>query len=325
MSTTIRVAVAQMCSGSCLKTNARAAAKAIDKAVQEKAKVLFLPEAADFIARDPPHAIKLADRTGPDFLQPLQDKVKSYYNPSLKDSGIFVAVGVHEPATHENKGKKVQNNQVWISNTGEILHRYQKIHLFDVNIADGPVLKESDLVEPGNKILSPFPVGHEKPCSEIKIGFAICYDMRFPEMAAQLRHRRAHIITYPSAFTTTTGEAHWKALGRARAIDTQCYVVMAAQCGQHDVTADLTQKEKDDLNYLRKRETYGSALIIGPWGDIMAEASNYRERAPVDEEGDFYEVVCADVNKEYLVNLRKEMPVAKHRRPVVYHDSYPEH
>lgn len=324
MPTSIRIAVGQMCSGSCLKTNARIAAKAIDKAVLSKAKVLFLPEAADYIARDTKHSLRLADRSAIEFLMPLQEKVKTYYDPEHEDLGIFVAVGIHQPAGHENRGKKVQNVQVWISNTGEVLHRYQKVHLFDVNIGGGPVLTESDAVEPGTKILTPFPVGRQKPCSEIKIGFAICYDIRFPEMAAQLRHRRAHIITYPSAFTLTTGAAHWKALGLARAIDTQCYVVMAAQCGVHDVTADLTEDEKNKLDFVKKRETYGLALIISPWGEIMAEASNHSSRAASDEDGDYYEVITAEVNKDYLVNLRKELPIFKHRRPVVYHDSYPE-
>lgn len=321
---TIKVAVGQMCSSSCLKTNARIASKLVDMAVKANAKVLFLPEAADYISRNTDHSIRLAELTKRDFLEPLQEKIRSYHKSGEVDDGIFVAVGIHAPASCENRGRKVQNNQLWISNKGEILHRYQKVHLFDVNIANGPVLKESDAVEPGTKIHLPFKIGKRSPCSDFRVGLAICYDIRFPEMASRLRQKGAHIITYPSAFTTKTGEAHWRALGRARAIDTQCYIVMAAQCGSHDVTADLTEEEKAELNYSTTRDSYGQALIVDPWGEIIAEAPNYQNRGAKDEDGDYYEMITADLSKEFLYSIRRELPVLRHRRPVIYLDSYPE-
>lgn len=320
---TVRIAVGLMCSGSCLRTNARVVNKAIERAVAANAKVLFLPEAADYISRNPEHSLQLAERTATDFLKPIQEKIRSYHSPEKHDEGIVVAIGVHEPASGEIRGKKVQNNQLWISTSGEIVKRYQKIHLFDVNIPNGPILKESQAVEPGSKILDPFPMGGGS-LSEFKVGLAICYDIRFPEMASRLRDKGADVLTYPSAFTTKTGEAHWKALGKVRAIDSQCYVVMAAQCGEHDVVADLSLAEALALDYKKRRESYGQALIVGPWGEVIAEGSTYRDRAAVDEDGDYYEVIVADISREHLDKIRRDMPVFEHRRPLTYLDSFPD-
>lgn len=321
---TVRIAVGLMCSGSCLRTNARVVNKAIERAIAANARVLFLPEAADYISRNPEHSLQLAERTATDFLKPIQEKIRSYHSPGSVDDGIAVAIGVHEPASCENRGKKVQNNHLWISNTGEIVQRYQKIHLFDVNIPNGPILKESQSVEPGSKILDPFPMGEDSRLSRFRVGLAICYDIRFPEMASRLRDKGADILTYPSAFTTKTGEAHWKALGRARAIDSQCYVIMAAQCGEHNVLADLSPPEALELDYKKKRESYGQALIVDPWGEIIAEGSNYTDRAAVDEDGDYCEVIVADIEKERLNKIRRDMPVFSHRRTLTYFDSFPD-
>ncbi|RKP28390.1 carbon-nitrogen hydrolase [Metschnikowia bicuspidata] len=318
---TVRIAVGQMCSGSSLLANARVVSKAIDKAIQAKAKVLFLPEAADYISRNADHSVQLASRSRTDFLEPIQQKIRSFHSPGQKDDGIMVAIGVHEPASGENRDKKVQNNQLWISNTGEIVHRYQKVHLFDVNIPNGPILKESESVESGSKLYPPFRLGLTPPLSDFSVGLAICYDIRFPEFASSLRQKGVDIITYPSAFTTKTGEAHWKELGRARAIDTQCYVVMAAQCGEHDTIGDLTLQKKSEILNRKKRESYGLALIIGPWGEVLAEASNYHDRAPVDDDGDYYEIIVADIDRKHLDKIRTEMPVFRHRRPSAYVDS----
>ncbi|OBA18003.1 carbon-nitrogen hydrolase, partial [Metschnikowia bicuspidata var. bicuspidata NRRL YB-4993] len=170
--------------------------------------------------------------TKADFINIIQKKLQSVLSKQSLGA-LCVAVGVHEPTKGVNKDTKVQNNQLWISELGVIEQRYQKIHLFDINIPNGPILQESRSVEAGNKILCPFPVSDNAP--GFKVGFSICYDIRFPELAARLRQMGANILTYPSAFTTKTGEAHWLELGRARAIDSQCYVVMAAQCGEHDI------------------------------------------------------------------------------------------
>lgn len=305
-----------MCSLSDLAQNARIVKKLITKAVASNAKVLFLPEAADYISRDASHSVALAENTHSQFLLAIQAEIKKVYLESTgpeADRGIFVAVGVHEPALGDNAGKKVQNNQLWIDNRGEIVQRYQKLHLFDINIKDGPILKESNSVEPGQAILPPFKV-NDGAYSRFEVGFAICYDIRFSELALRLRKLGANIITFPSAFTTRTGEAHWLELGRARAIDSQCYVVMAAQCGEHDVYADL----KDHDGERKKRVSYGQSVIIGPWGEVVGLGEKYTERSEVDAEGDYYQLVEGDLNLEHLEKIRRELPVFSHRRPEIF-------
>lgn len=137
---------------------------------------------------------------------------------------IAINIGIHEPGVNS---KKLRNTSLWLED-GEIKHRYQKLHLFDVDIKGGPVLKESENVEKGTDIVPPFQT------SVGKVGLMICFDLRFPEISLALRRQGAQILTYPSAFTVPTGRAHWEALLRARAIETQSYVVAAAQIGQHN-------------------------------------------------------------------------------------------
>ncbi|KAF9154938.1 Nitrilase, partial [Linnemannia schmuckeri] len=141
-----------------------------------------------------------------------------------------------------SKGR-LYNTHVLISSQGLITQTYRKIHLFDVDIAQGPRLMESNSTVAGDRVVPPVstPIG--------KIGLGICYDLRFPEMALALRRKGAEILTYPSAFTIKTGEAHWEVLLRSRAIETQCYVVAAAQVGQHS----------------EKRASYGHAMVQLPF------------------------------------------------------------
>lgn len=311
----LKIAAGQMCSSADLAQNARVVAKLVAAAAAQNAKVLFLPEAADYISRDAAHSRRLASRSHTDFISHVQQLVKRLFDESSgpeEDRGIFVALGVHEPG--HDKEAKVQNNQLWIDNRGRILHRYLKLHLFDVNITNGPVLQESRSVEAGMELLQPFPVNNAS-WSNFHVGLAICYDIRFPELALRLRRLGANILTYPSAFTTRTGEAHWLALGRARAIDSQCYVVMAAQCGSHDVEADLPPEERKGGG---PRVSYGQTVVIGPWGEVLAQAPTYNERGETDSDGDYYEIVTADVDLDHVERIRRDLPVFDHRRPEVF-------
>lgn len=318
MASTLKIAAGQMCSSSDLSQNARVIRKLLHRAIAANAKVLFLPEAADYISRDAAHSVQLAASTHSQFLLVIQKEVREIFHSSSgsdADKGIFVAVGVHEPASGENAGKKVQNNQVWIDNRGQIVHRYQKLHLFDISITNGPILKESNSVEPGTQILAPFLVNYAEH-SRFHVGLAICYDIRFPELSLRLRKLGANIITYPSAFTTKTGEAHWLELGRARAIDSQCYVVMAAQCGEHDLYADLGSTPPD---LKKKRVSYGQSVIIGPWGEVLAKAPTYLDRGlELDSDGDYLDLVVADLDLDTLEKIRTDMPVFEHRRPEIF-------
>lgn len=311
--TKLTIACGQMCSSSSLAANARVATKLIDQAVAKNVKVLFLPEAADYISRDAAHSVQLANSSKDEFITVIQEHVKKIYQNSLgdaQDKGIFVAVGVHEPAVGDNFGKKVRNNQLWIDNQGKIVHSYQKLHLFDINIPNGPILKELNSVEPGQEILKPFPVS-EGQFSRFSVGLAICYDIRFGELALRLRKLGANIITFPSAFTTRTGEAHWLELGKARAIDSQCYVVMAAQCGEHDVYADV--EESGDGK--KVRVSYGQSVIIGPWGEVVAKGETYMERGDGE---DYSELVVGELDLEHVEKIRRDLPVFTHRRPEIF-------
>ncbi|KAK2737775.1 Carbon-nitrogen hydrolase [Myotisia sp. PD_48] len=178
-------AVGQLCSGNDLTANLSTCKSLVKQAVEAGAKALFLPEASDYIALSPTETISLVRSIQEsEFVIGLQEQCRSFRLP--------INVGIHEPA---NNGERVTNTSIWINEEGVITQRYEKIHLFDVDLRNGPTLKES---------------------------------------ALSLRRQGAQIITYPSAFTIPTGKAHWEVLLRARAIEAQSYIVAAAQVGQHN-------------------------------------------------------------------------------------------
>ena len=164
---------------------------------------------------------------------------------------------------------------------GDTLGQYDKLHLFDVDVADGTKqYRESETFCPGNHIsVIDTPFG--------KIGLTICYDLRFPDLFRALRLAGAEIITVPSAFTKVTGEAHWQVLLQARAIETQCFILAAAQWGAHNEGS---------------RETWGQSLVIGPWGEVIAEQKT----------GTGW--VHADIDVAEVHSIRSKMPVAQHNR-----------
>jgi len=165
--------------------------------------------------------------------------------------------------------------------SGKVLGEYDKIHLFDVDVADGTKeYRESDSFCPGDKIsVIDTPFG--------KLGLAICYDLRFPDLFRALRLAGAEIIALPAAFTKVTGAAHWQPLIQARAIETQCYVLAAAQWGQHNEGS---------------RETWGQSMIVDPWGRIKAEKLT----------GCGW--VQASLDKRELEQIRQQMPISQHNR-----------
>ncbi|PGH32665.1 hypothetical protein GX50_04512 [[Emmonsia] crescens] len=271
------VAVGQLCSTASLAHNFSQCQILVKKAVDAGAKALFLPEASDYIASSPSETVSLA--------QPVQQSPFVLgLQKEARESKLSINVGIHEPV---QGGEKVKNTLIWIDEMGEITQRYQKIHLFDVEIKDGPVLKESRSVEKGMEILPPFntPIG--------RVGLSICFDLRFPEISLSLKRQNAQIITYPSAFTVPTGQAHWEILLRARAIETQSYVIAAAQSGAHNP----------------KRVSYGHSMIVNPWGEVVAKLGG----GSVSQEP---EIVVAEIDLQLLEKVRREMPLL--RRTEVY-------
>ncbi|KAF2653877.1 nitrilase [Lophiostoma macrostomum CBS 122681] len=277
-------AIGQICSTSSMTHNLAQCRSLIQKASTAGASALFLPEASDYIGSSATETVSLCQPIDKSpFVLGLQAEAASHRLP--------INVGIHEPASPPTK---VKNTLIWIDATGAIVQRYQKLHLFDVEIRNGPILKESNSVEKGTRLEDPFPTALGK------VGLLICFDLRFPEPGLALRHRGAQILTYPSAFTVPTGKAHWATLLRARAIETQSYVVAAAQVGFH--------------NEEKTRRSYGHGMIVDPWGKVVAELGGEE-----DDRGrglDAGEIAVAEIDLEGLEKVRREMPLL--RRTDVY-------
>ncbi|KAK4402330.1 Deaminated glutathione amidase, chloroplastic/cytosolic [Sesamum angolense] len=163
---------------------------------------------------------------------------------------------------------------------------FSYMHLFDVDVPGGAVYKESSFTEPGKDV-----VAVDSPFG--RLGLTVCYDLRFPELYQQLRfHHGAEVLLVPAAFTTVTGAAHWEVLLRARAIETQCYVIAAAQAGKHS----------------EKRESYGDTLIIDPWGTVIGRLPDRLSTG----------IAVADIEFSLIESVRSKMPISQHRKPVEF-------
>ncbi|KAI8350425.1 nitrilase [Mortierella sp. GBAus27b] len=276
----IKIAVAQFRGGSSVSANLATCIRLMGQASKEAAKMVFFPEASDFIGNPTSEALELSHPLpSGQFLEGICAEAKQL--------GIWCSVGIHEKSPFPGR---LYNTHVLINDQGSVVESYRKIHLFDVDIANGPRLMESQNTAAGDRIVPPVstPVG--------KVGLGICYDLRFPELALDLRRQGADILTYPSAFTIKTGEAHWEVLLRSRAIETQTYVVAAAQVGKHS----------------EKRSSYGHAMIVDPWGRIVAECDGQEEA-----------IAFAPIDFAALERIRLEMPVMSHRRNDIFSPQTP--
>lgn len=180
----------------------------------------------------------------------------------------------------DDSGKTV-NRQLLFDDNGELVSHYDKIHLFDVDVGDGQEYKESKYFLAGDKA-----VVAQTPWA--KIGLSICYDLRFPHLYRALAKSGAEILAVPAAFTQVTGEAHWHVLLRARAIENGCFVIAPAQCGTH----------------AGGRKTYGHAMIIDPWGNVLAEAGT--------DEG----IIVAELDIDQVKKNRRKMPSLTHDKDI---------
>ncbi|ORZ23726.1 carbon-nitrogen hydrolase [Lobosporangium transversale] len=268
----VKIAVAQFCGGQSVSTNLNTCLRLMSQASEQAAKMIFFPEASDFLGNAGEEAIKLS--------HPLTDPGPFLEGvcAEAKQLGMWCSIGIHEQSPFPDR---LYNTHVLINDQGSIVSSYRKLHLFDVDIQNGPQLLESKSTVAGDRLIPPV----QTPAG--KVGLGICYDLRFAELALQLRKQGAEILTYPSAFTTETGEAHWEVLLRSRAIETQSFVVAAAQVGKHN----------------EKRSSYGHSMIVDPWGKVIAECDG-------QEEG----IAVAPVDLSVLERIRSEMPVMNHRR-----------
>lgn len=301
MSSGLRIAIGQLCSSSNVQKNLKTVTQLISQAIDKDVKLIFFPEATDFLSRNADHSHYLSNQTL-QFVTDLQQNIRLLVQQKSKN--IDVSIGVHLPPSNEIQDPRTKNVLLYINHEGEIKNTYQKLHLFDVDIKNGPILRESKSVQPGMEL----PMVIDTPVG--RLGLAICYDIRFPEISAYLRSQGAQMICYPSAFTMKTGAAHWETLGKARAIDTQCYVIMPGQQGIHNVSDDDWRDPNLKPNSSPvERVSWGHSMIINPWGDIISEATSSTEP----------QLVIADLDYDLLNTVRENMPLLKHMRNDIFH------
>ena len=214
-------------------------------------------------------------------------------------SNMWISGGGMHESNAPPDNTRVYNSHVIINSDGKLISVYRKIHLFDVSIPDQNIyLKESNTTAPGDKLI----VVPNTPLGNL--GLSTCYDMRFPEMYLQLVSSQnsaeiADVILIPSAFTVPTGKAHWHTLCKARAIETQCYVLASAQVGKHN----------------GKRESYGHSIAVDPWGVIVAEDSGVGNgKDDSNEEHIVPSVTICDIDLGLVETVRQKMPLQLHRR-----------
>lgn len=272
------VGLIQLCADEQVSRNLVTASRLIGQAVSEGASVVLLPEAFAFIGRDagkreilePIPADSDTPATAP---TPILDLCRGL----AREHRIDLILGGHHESSPDPE--RSFNTCVHIDAQGRIAARYRKIHLFDVNLADGTRLHESARTLPGEgAVITRLPFGI--------LGLTICYDLRFPYLYQRLVDLGAIALSVPSAFTATTGAAHWHTLLRARAIECQSYVLAPAQHGAHNP----------------KRRSYGHSIIIDPWGETVAELA----------QGDG--VVVASIDPARVARVRAELPSLSHRR-----------
>lgn len=248
--------------------NLKKALALVDRAADAGARFVALPENVLYMGPEADRAT-IAERLDGPSLTRLAAKAKERQLHLLAGS-------ITEPGA---PGGRFYNTSVLFSPGGERLAVYRKIHLFDVDIPDGARYRESEAIAPGTEV-----VVAETPLG--KVGLSVCYDLRFPELYRELSRRGADLLCVPAAFTLHTGKDHWEVLLRARAIENQAWVVAPAQYGRHT----------------EKRVTYGHAMIIDPWGTVIAQAS--------DGEG----MAIGPVDPSVLARVRRELPCLSHRR-----------
>ena len=269
-----RIALFQSRTGIDPERSARALVAAVEEARAGGAAMLFTPEMSGVLDGNKSRALKSVTTE-------QRDPVLAAVREAAKANGLWVHLG-SLALRAEEAGEAMVNRGLVIDDKGEIRGRYDKIHLFDVDLPGGESWRESATYRAGEKaaVVRGTPVG--------TLGLAICYDLRFPALFERLAEAGADVIALPAAFTVPTGRAHWEVLLRARAIEAGLFVVAAAQCGQHD----------------DERWTYGHSLVIDPWGEVLADG------------GESNGLVFAEVDLARIAEVRQRIPVLAHRRPI---------
>ncbi len=265
------VAAIQMASGPNVKANLEEAEKLINTAVQQDADLVVLPENFAIMGMSEVDKVAIAEKYG-------EGPIQQFLAQQARKHGIWI-VGGTIPIDSSITGK-VYSTCLLYNDSGEVVARYDKIHLFDVVLQDNnEAYNESETIESGDdEVVADTPFG--------KIGLAVCYDLRFPELFRAMADVGMEICVLPSAFTNLTGRAHWEALIRARAIENLCYIIAPDQGGYH----------------MNGRETHGDSMIVDPWGVVL-------NRLPQGTG-----VVVSEIDLDRLTKTRKNFPALQHRR-----------
>ncbi len=264
-----KIAAIQMASGPQVQANLMEAGKLVKKAAELGAKLVVLPESFAIMGMHETDRVAVAETEG-------SGTVQNWASDIAKKLGIWLVAGTIPLKTDDPK--KSTASALMYNDKGEQVARYDKIHLFDVTVEENDETHvESATTQAGSK-----PVVVDTPLG--KVGLAVCYDLRFPEMFRQMTREGAEIFAIPSAFTKTTGRAHWEVLVRTRAIENLCYVVAPNQGGFH----------------VNGRETYGHSMLVDHWGTVrhvIAKGTG---------------VITMNIDLKVLKATRKNFPVLKH-------------
>ena len=268
-----RIAVLQMTSGIDVEANARTICDAVAEASKDGAEILFTPEMSGMLDRN-------RKRANATITTEETDIVLAATCEAARNTGIFVSLG--SLAIKREDGAWA-NRSFLIDPTGKITARYDKLHMFDVELATGESWRESSAYFAGEKVV----VADDTPLG--RLGLTVCYDLRFPALFEVLGNAQCDAISIPAAFTVPTGRDHWHVLQRARAIEASAFVVAAAQVGEHE----------------DGRKTYGHSLVIDPWGEVL-----------LDMGGEAAGLGYADLDMSRIAEVRRQLPSLANRREI---------
>ncbi len=270
--TCFKAALLQICSGRNVNANVATVAALVEQAAAAGAHYIQTPEVTTIITAD---RDELFAATAPEQDNPIV----AAFARIARTNRVWLHIG--SMAIQVEDGQRLANRSFLFAPDGRKIASYDKIHMFDVDIGKGDQYWESRRYRPGSdSVIASLPWG--------KLGLTICYDMRFPALYRSLAHAGAHLIAAPSAFTVPTGKAHWHVLLRARAIETQCFILAAAQAGTHE----------------SGRLTYGHSLIVSPWGEVLADGGDLQNS-----------FIIADIKMDEVHDARRRVPSLTHDRP----------
>lgn len=272
----MRVALVQLCAGDDPAANLAETLCFLNAAADAGAALILTPEVTNCISLDRARQSSILTAEADD---PTLRAIREF----ATERKIWVSLGSLALKSGDEDGRFV-NRSFLIDPQGGIVARYDKIHMFDVAVTADETFAESNAFRPGGRaVVADTEIG--------KIGLSICYDVRFPYLYRALAIGGAEILTVPSAFSPVTGAAHWETLLRARAIETGCFVLAAAQTGEHPATTG------------RQRKTWGHSLAISPWGEVLVDMGN--------DPG----MVCIDIDLAEVAKARQRIPSLDHTRP----------